>query len=234
MIYLSTFGQGSKHDPPYLEDELVDGLGEDWRGIEGIRLKSHNSMIATHAPIDCISTLQRKHPERFADLASISKILVEQSKAPYEHGGQEVTRPITTTGAQMSTRYIAAIQLLDRKVLLKQFTAENLDRDEVWDLVDKVDCVHNEEFDAKSAWYTRVSVTFGDGEKLVEEMPISKAIGSLLPEEDIKEKWKLLTDGLIDTVRRDALENAVMSLETLGDVTEISRMLAAETGSALD
>ena len=232
--YLSTFGQGSKHDPPYLEHELVTGLGWDWRGIEGIRLKDHNSMIATHAPVDCIAKLQRKHPERFADLGSISNILIEQSKAPYKHGGQEIDRPITTTGAQMSTRYIAAVQLLDRKVLLEQFTAVNLDRDGTWDLAQKVDCVWNEEFDEKSAWYTRVSVIFSDGERLVQEMPVSKAIGSLLPEDKIKEKWTLLTDGLIDTMRRDALENAIMSLENLGDVTEISRMLAAEVGGALD
>ena len=232
--YLSTFSQGSKYDPPYLENELVDGLGQDWRGIEGIRLKDHNSMIATHAPVDCIAALQRKYPDRFDDLGSISKILIEQSKAPYKHGGQEIDRPITTTGAQMSTRYIAAVQLLDRKVLLEQFTAINLDRDDTWDLAEKVDCVWNEEFDEKSAWYTRVSVTFADGEKLVQEMPVSKAIGSLLPEDKIKEKWKLLTNGIIDTMRRDALENAVMSLETLGDVTEITRMLAGEVGGALD
>ena len=230
--YLSTFAQGSKHDP--IEKELVDDLGQDWRGIEGIRLKEHNSMIATHAPVDCIATLQGKYPERFTDLGSISKVVIEQSKAPHAHGGQQIDRPIMTTGAQMSTRYIAAVQLLDREVLLKQFTQANLKRDDVWALVDKVDCVWNEEFDDKSAWYTRVSVIFTDGEKFVQEMPVSKAIGCLLPGNKIKEKWRLLTNGIIDTRSRDALENAVMSLETLGDVIEIIRMLEAEVGGALD
>lgn len=232
--YFSTFSQGSKHEPPYIETELVDGLGQDWRGIEGIRLKEHNSMIATHAPIDCIATLQRKHPERFADLGSISKIVIEQPKAPHAHGGQQIGRPITTTGAQMSTRYIAAVQLLDREVLLKQFSEANLARDDIWDLIGKVDCVWNEEFDDKSAWYTRVTVIFTDGEKFVQEMPVSKAIGRLLPGNKIVEKWRLLTNGIIDARRRDALENAVMSLETLGDITEITELLAEEVGSALD
>lgn len=232
--YLSTFSQGSKHDTPYMENELVDGLGQDWRGIEGIRVKQHNSMIATHAPIDCIVTLQGKHPERFADLGSIGKIVIEQSRPSHAHGGQQIDRPITTTGAQMSTRYIAAVQLLDRKVLLKQFTETNLDRDDVWDLVGKVDCVWNDEFDQKSAWYTRVLVVFTDGEKFVQEMPVSKNIGSLLPGAKIEEKWRVVTNGIIDARRRDDLKNAVLGLEGLDDVTEIIKMLAGEVGGALD
>lgn len=232
--FLATFGQGSKHDTPYIESELVDCLGQDWRGIEGIRLKQHNSMVATHAPVDCIAALQAKYPERFADVGSISKLVIEQSKAPHAHGGQHIDRPITTTGAQMSTRYITAVQLLDRKVLLKQFTDANLERDDTWDLIRKIDCVWNKDFDEKSAWYTRVSVAFADGEELVHEMPLSNATESLISEDKIKEKWRMITDGIIDDRRRDELEDAVMSLEMLGDVTEISGMLAGELRGALD
>lgn len=190
--YLSTFGQGSTYDPTYKENELIGGLRRDWRGIEGIRLKEYNSMIATHAPVDCIATLQAKQPERFADLGSVSKIVIEQPKAPHAHGDQQIDRPITTTGAQMSTRYIAAVQLLDRKVLLEQFSEANLERDDTWDLLRMIDCVWNEEFDEKSAWYTRVSVEFTDGESWVQEMPVLKAIGSLVSGCGIKEKWRVI------------------------------------------
>lgn len=129
--YLTTFGQGSKSVPPFLENELIDGLGKDWRGISGIRVKIHNSMIATHAPIDCIAALQAKHRERFADLDSIRRIKIEQTEATFAHGGQNISRPINTTGAQMGSRYIAAVQLLDRKVMTDQFSALNLDRDSI-------------------------------------------------------------------------------------------------------
>ena len=49
--YLTMFGQGSRYDPPFLAGELIDGLGKDGRGMDGIRVKTYNSMIATHAPI---------------------------------------------------------------------------------------------------------------------------------------------------------------------------------------
>ena len=39
----------------------------------------------------------------------------------------------------------------------------------------------------------------------------------------IEKKWKVQSDGLIDMMRRDGLENAVMVLEGLGDETEFSR-----------
>ena len=233
--FLSTFGQGSKHDSPYNENELIDGLGGDWKGIEGIRLKEHNSMIATHAPVDCIAALQAEYPERFADPAGlISKIVIEQSKAPHAHGGQHIDRPITTTGAQMSTRYIAAVQLLDREILLKQFTEANLERDDTWDLTRRIDCIWNEDFDEKSAWYTRVSVVFTDGKEVSQELALSNSTERLLSGDKIKKKWRMMTNGIIDTKRRDNLEEAVLGLETLSDISEISGMLAAEIGGALD
>ena len=232
--FLSTFGQGSRKGTPYIENELVDDLGRDWRGVAGIRVKEHNSMIATHAPADCIATLQGKYPDRFADIESIGKIVIEQSKAPHEHGGQHIDRPITTTGAQMSTRFVAAMQLLDREVLLEQFTEASLERDDAWDLVRKIDCVWNEEFDQRSAWYTRVSVVFTDGEELVYELPLAKATEKLLDNDKIKDKWRMLTDGIVDAKRRDDLEDTILNLETVDDVTVISKMLAGEVGRALD
>lgn len=232
--FLSTFGQGSKKDPPYIEDELVDGLGRNWRGVEGIRVKEHNSMVATHAPADCIAILQGRYPDSFADIESIDKIVIEQSKAPHTHGGQPIERPITTTGAQMSTRFVAATQLLDREVLLEQFTEASLMRDDTWHLVRKIDCVWNKGFDERSAWYTRVSVIFTDGEELVHELPLAKATEKLLDNDKIRDKWRVLTDEIIDARRRDDLEAAVLSLETLDDMTIISKMLAGEVGRALD
>ena len=232
--FLSTFGQGSRNGTPYIENELVDDLGRDWRGVEGIRVKEHNSMVATHAPADCIATLQGKYPDRFADIESIDKIVIEQSKAPHAHGGQHIDRPITTTGAQMSTRFVAAMQLLDREVLLEQFTEASLERDDAWDLVRKIDCVWNGDFDQRSAWYTRVSVVFTDGEELVYELPLAKATEKLLDNDKIKDKWRMLTDGIVDAKRRDDLEDTILNLETVDDVTVISKMLAGEVGRALD
>ena len=106
-------------------------------------MKAYNSMAGTHSSIDYIIDLQEKHGSRLSNMHSIRHINIEQSKAFYAHGGQSISRPITVTGAQMSTRYIAAVQLLDRSVFIDQFSSSNLNRDSIWDLVDKVNSTWN-------------------------------------------------------------------------------------------
>lgn len=60
--YLATFGQGSRFGPQYKENELVDGFGEDWRGIDGIRVKKYNSRLLLiallHRRANILSALQ--------------------------------------------------------------------------------------------------------------------------------------------------------------------------------
>lgn len=231
--YLSTFGQGSGHDPTFLIDKLTDGLGESWAGLEGIKIKPYASMIATHSPIDCIAVLQERHPEFFHDPAAIRKITIEQSKAPYAHGGQEVQRPLNAVGAQMSTRYTAATQLLDRAVLMDQFGAAKLDRDNLWDLVDKIDCVWNPEFDDKSAWYTRVTVDFESGPSLVEEAAQPSTYGRPLTNEAIRKKWVMLADTVMDADRRDAIESLILGLDSVDDVAEIVQLLSLEVSDPI-
>ena len=97
--YLATFGQGSSSNPQFLETELVDDLGQDWRGINGIRVKAYNSTGGTHGPIECIAALQESYLAKFSDMHSIREIHIEQSKAFHAHGGQGINRPINVTGA---------------------------------------------------------------------------------------------------------------------------------------
>ena len=226
--YLATFSQGSNHQEHYLANKLTDELGESWRGLNGIKVKPYASMIATHSPIDCVAALQAKHPESFADLSSIRKIKIEQSKAPHAHGGQEVTRPLNAVGAQMSTRYTTAVQILDRSVLMSQFNSENIDRSELWDIIEKTDCVWNSEFDGKSAWYTRLTIEFEDDSTLVEEAAQPSTYGRPLSDEGIRKKWSMLADSVIDADRRDAIEKLILDLENVDDIRKIIGLLAAE------
>ncbi len=92
--YLSTFGNGSNHDEHYLPPKLIDGLGDDWKGMSGMRIRPVASQILRQAPINCIEALQKQHPGRFADLDSIKRITVALAEAPFAHGGHKVQRPL--------------------------------------------------------------------------------------------------------------------------------------------
>ena len=232
--YLAVFGQGSASDPQYLKNELVDDLGQDWKGLNGIRVKAYNSMGGTHSSIQCIADLQKRHPARFADVRSIRHIRIEQAKAFYEHGGQSISRPITITGAQMSTRYVAAVQLLDRNVFIEQFSDSHLDRDSIWALIDKVTCSWNPDFDSKGPWYTRVSVEFEDGETVAGEAARVESMAHLMPEGKIREKSRGLMGLVMDAGTIERLEDAILNLEEVGDIAEILSVLKREVRGVLD
>lgn len=83
----------------------------------------------------------------------------------------------------MSTRYIAAAQLLDRSVFIDQFSSSNLNRDSIWDLVDQMGCTWNPDFDRKGAWCIRVSVVFEERETVVSEIATAESLACLMSEE---------------------------------------------------
>lgn len=134
----------------------------------------------------------------------------------------------------MSTLYIAAVQLIDRSVFIDQFSASNLDRDSVWDVVDKIDCVWNPDFDKKGAWYTRVSVVFDDGETMAGEIATAESMACLMSEEIIKEKWRLLMGHAMDIEAIEVLEHNILNLESLDDIREMLRILKRNVHGVLD
>jgi 2-methylcitrate dehydratase PrpD len=46
----------------------------------------------------------------------------------------------------MSNSYVAATQMVDGQVLAAQFRYDKFERDLVWDLVDKITCIHSKEY----------------------------------------------------------------------------------------
>ena len=148
--------------------------------------------------------------------------------------GHQVQRPLNALGAQMSTRYTAAAQLLDRSVLLDQFNSTNLDRDDIWQLVGKIDCVWDREFDRLSPWHTRVTVDFGKGYTISHEILAPKTYNDALSNEEIRSKWSMLADSVLSAERKAQIEEAVLDMENLSDISQLIRLLEAEVKSPID
>ena len=111
--------------------------------------------------------------------------------------GHKVQRPLNALAAQMSTQYTVAAQLLDGSVLMDQFKSAKIDRDELWQLVGKVDCVWNRAFDKLSTWHTRVTVDFGKGYTVCHEVSGPTTFDDALSNEGIRSKWSMLADRFV-------------------------------------
>ena len=234
--FLSAFSQGSGREPQWKIDEVVSELGTRWE-TERIRVKLHACVGACHGQVECIAKLQAMYPDRFdaRNLQKVKSISVGLSEPAYPHAGwAPEQRPLTATGAQMNAAYIGAVQLIDRQVLLAQFADEALDRDEVWDLAFKTTCYHDETFDQPGcACGARVRVEFEDGCAFEEVLNMPKGFDPPVANKEILEKFRKLAGSVVDAKAVAKIERLVLDLESLEDVTALTRQVGRPVGKAL-
>lgn len=234
--FLAAFGQGSGKDPPYRPEEVCKGFDSPQQSIwqiNGIRPKAYAAMAGTHCTVDCIDALQKMHPDEMKDLSNIRSIEIEIcSEAVYKHGAWKAKRPLTATGAQMSNEYVAALQLVDRQVLPAQFRKEALNRDILWELIGKMNCVHNDQLGGW--WAQRVTVSFHEGASPVSNLTMAPlGVDPELSNHDILTKWRLITKGVIADDRRAMIENYVVDMKNATNVMDLGQMLSGLTNNPI-
>jgi aconitate decarboxylase len=220
--FLSMFGEG--HDP--LPDEVAAGLGSRWE-TESIVLKPYAAMGGLHAALDGILALMAEKPIYSEEVLSID---IELSDALYHHGWWKLERPVTPIAAQMNVGYAIAAAILDGQAMVAQFAPERINRDDVWALIPKITAHHNPTFDkggAATKFNMRMVVKLTDGTQREIFMPTTKTISHPLGREGTLVKFHSLTKGLLDDARRARIIECVLEIETLADVTTLSKLLAA-------
>ncbi|KAJ2995620.1 hypothetical protein NUW58_g1222 [Xylaria curta] len=235
--FLSMFSQGNGQTPQYDSRRVIEDLGSTWQ-LMNIRIKLYACVGGCHGQIEALAKLQATYPERFTveSLTRIKKIDVYLSGAIFAHDGwAPEERPMTETGAQMNAAYIGAVQLIDRQVLLAQFAASTLNRDEVWDLVYKTTCYHDTHFDKlHHVCGARVVVEFDDGAQVEETVDMPKGYDPPITDEEIRMKYRRLAASAIDPDRMEKIEKLVVGLENVEDVSELLDLLAAPTKRVLE
>lgn len=228
--FLAQFSAGNGKTPQYLVEEIDKGLGTEWK-TNGVRVKPYAAMAGTHPTVDCIRELQERYPDRLRDLSSIRHIRMEMGESLYHHGGWTIeTRPLTATGAQMNNAYVGATQLVDRQVLAAQFRHSALDRDAVWDLVQKTKCEINHEF----TWMSqRITITFEDGVEVQHQVEAARGFKPPISNDEIVEKWRSLMEGVIEPDLMAKIEKVVLDLEDCTDIRSLIELLAWTTKNPL-
>jgi aconitate decarboxylase len=226
--FLSTFGEG--HDPD--ASQIDSELGERWE-TERIAIKPYAAMAGLHAAIDAAREILAEHP---TTMEHVERIEIAVSQAAFHHGGWRAERPLTAVGAQMNLAYAVAVTLLDGTALAAQFAPARIDSDEVWRLIARTSVRHDPAFDVRyeDGYNTSLSITLRSGEVLVAFVEHPRG-GILQPltNAEIAEKFRTLTAPILDAQRAEAIEAAVLSLEELGDVGELTRLLAPAVRPAL-
>ena len=225
--FLSMFSKGNSRVLAYLEDEVTKDLGSSWV-IEEIQVKVYACVGCAFGMIECIKGMQELHPEELTNLNAVKSVKLGVSTSVLGHCGWKAIRPLTSTGAQMNLSFIAALQFLDRQVLLDTFSEDKLDRDELWILAEKITSTHDERFDQLSHEFgSVVTVEFHDSRPESERM-VERPIGLERPvtNEEIVDKYRKLTTGRLSTERQEAIEEIVLNFNKLDDIRSLTDLLA--------
>jgi aconitate decarboxylase len=226
--WLAVFGEGHRTYP----EEIYAGLGILWE-TERIAVKPYACMGLLHAAIDAAFELRPK-----VDVSQIQRIDIDMGEAAYSHGGWKAERPLEVVGAQMNVAYAVAVALLDGDVLVDQFSPKRINSDDVWELIDRTLTHHEKAYDnlpIDEQLTTRVRLTLTDGTTQSAKVTHPRGTGDRsLTNADIRDKFAKLTSHPISSERRASIEHAVLNLEKLDDVAQLTTLLTPTVQSPLD
>jgi aconitate decarboxylase len=219
--FLSTFGEGHDPDP----SQITAGLGERWE-TDVIAVKPYAAMAGLHAAIDAARAMLAEGP---VDPRDIEAITVSVSEPAFHHGGWRAERPLAATGAQMNLAYAVAVTLLDGTALAAQFAPQRIDADDVWALIERATLRHEPAFDERfeDGYNTRLEIALQDD--TTRTSFVDQPRGGLLKplgNEEVSEKFRTLTEPLIDNARAREIENMVLALEELPEISDLVALLA--------
>jgi aconitate decarboxylase len=229
---ITTFMPGE----PHTGDELVDGWSERWE-IERIAVKPYATMGGIHPAIDAALEL-RKTPG--FDVHSIRHIEVRSSLPHFRHAGWKLTRPAEVIGAQMNMAYGVVVALLDGDALVRQFTPTRIDSDDIWELLELAEVVHDPALDEAGlrrggAGYfgARVILTMSDGSVLDNFTPCARgAEERALTNAEIESKFLELAGAVIDPTVAGHIKDLVLGIENI-EVSELTAVLQTTAGRLL-
>jgi 2-methylcitrate dehydratase PrpD len=226
--WLAVFGEGHRTYP----EAIYAGLGHLWE-TERIAVKAYSAMGLLHAGIDAALELRPK-----VDVSQIRHIEIDMAEAAYSHGGWKAERPLEVIGAQMNVAYAVAVALLDGDVLVDQFSQDRINRDDVWNLIDRTITRHDAAYDhlpIDERLTTRVRVTLNDGSTHTAKVVHPRGTGDRnLTNSEIRDKYAKLTHRAISAERQAAIEDAVLNIEKLDDVAQLTALLTPAVQSPLD
>jgi aconitate decarboxylase len=196
--------------------ELSAGLGVRFETM-GIALKFYSCVGSNHTTLDAIRDIRARRP--FA-LDDIDEIVVHGSQVTVDHVGWPY-RPEGLTAAQLNLPFCVATLLIEGDVFVDEFTPDCVDDAARIKLSRKVKVVQDPAITALGAGYrhkVRVEMRFRDGSSASETREAPRGSEqSFANADDIVEKFRKLTRGVMAEKQQDALVDAVLKLETLPD-----------------
>jgi 2-methylcitrate dehydratase PrpD len=204
--------------------QITAGLGTKFL-CRDVHIKPYACCASSHSAIDAVFELRNGH--RFAP-SDVESVLVKTAESVKLQCGFAY-RAMGVVQAQMSLQYIVAVSLLDGAALLEQFADARISDPQVMALAGRVEVVTDPEMDKlyPGRYANKVEIFLKDGQRF--EARIDFARGSAESPMDFSEvagKFRSLAAPVIAEDFLDHLIKTVETLDLLGDIRELTRLLA--------
>lgn len=219
--------QGGEYD----RKKLLDGLGEDFQGVN-LTTKRYPCCMHTHAAIEGVLKIAREFHLQSSDVEKIT-VKVNQQGFNFVCSPMEKKRtPRTIPEAQFSLPYVVATALVKGKVFFEDFTAEEIQNPYVLRIASKIDCLVDsglEKIAQGGVTPAVVEVTTKRGECLSQQVNDRKGSPkNPMNMDEIADKFRRCTDFARQPVPEQNTKEIialVKEIETLDDVTQILKLL---------
>jgi aconitate decarboxylase len=209
---------------------LSDGLGERFETMR-ISLKFYSCVGSNHTTLDAVRDIRKRHPFVPGD---VDRIVVHASRVTVDHAGWPY-RPEGLTGAQLNLPFCVATLITEGDVFVDEFTPDCVNDGARIVLSRKVEVVEDPAITKLGAAHrhkVRVEVRFRDGSVETETRDAPRGSEqSFAGADEIAGKFRKLTRGAITANRQDALIDAVMRLDELGDSRQLIELLRCAPSS---
>lgn len=221
---------------------LFESIGEDWKPevltdclnsrqfkIVDCSIKPFPSEALTHAPISAVLDLIFKHdlkPEQIEiievhTLKRAAEILADEKK--YVIDSRET--------ADHSLPYCIAAAVVRRKLTPNEFTRESLRDPQILANVPKVKAVLEPSFEERfpAEQPCKVLIKLTNGETLETERAYPKGDPrDPLSTSELKEKFAVLAQGILDNTQCEAVYDAVYDLENIAEIGDLMKLLVKQ------
>src|SRR5579863_1960336 len=210
--------------------QLSAGLGERFETMR-ISLKFYSCVGSNHTTLDAVRDIRKRRPFTPDD---IDGIIVHASQVTVDHAGWSY-KPEGLTAAQLNLAFCVATLIIKGDVFVDEFTPDCVGDPARIALADRVKVVHDPAITALGAAHRHkvlVELHFKDGsvERESREAPRGSEY-SFAGADDIVDKFRKLTRGVMAGNQQDALIDAVMRLDALPDSRALTELLRVHPSS---
>lgn len=206
---------------------------EDLEKVRKTIIKKFNAEIHSQATLEGIQDLMREHP---IDVSNIEKIMLSTFDVAYNiiGGGEEGKKKNihTKEEADHSLPYMMSVLLLDGKVLPEQYVPNRIQKEDVQQLLQKVEVREKEEYSKlfPSEMACDITIRLYDGTELhIEKKDYEGFYTHPASWETIIDKFNALSEPYTDLSIRESIIDIVQDIENykIGELMHLMENLSA-------